>query len=48
MRISEWYDLTSRYRKQLFELEKKEYLTFKTSEHKNQETLQRRIGTGTQ
>ena len=32
MRISEWYDLTTRYRKQLFELEKKDYLEFKTKE----------------
>lgn len=48
MRISEWYDLTSRYRVQLFELDKKDYLTFKTAEHKNQEALQRRIGTGIQ
>jgi len=46
MRISEWYDLTSRYRKQLFELEKKEYLTFKAEEHENQVTLQRRVGAG--
>ena len=46
MRISRWYDLTSRYRKQLFEMEKKDYLTFKTKEHKNQVMLQRRIGTG--
>jgi hypothetical protein len=48
MRISEWYDLTTRYRKQLFDLDKKEYLTFKTKEHKNQVTLQRSIGTGLQ
>jgi hypothetical protein len=46
MRISEWYDLTGRYRKQLFELDKQDYLTSKTKEHKNQVTLQRRIGTG--
>jgi hypothetical protein len=45
MRISEWYDLTSRYRKQLFELDKEDYLRFKTTEHKNQVTLQRTIGT---
>jgi hypothetical protein len=41
MRISEWYDLTNRYRKQLFELDKKDYLTFKTREHENQVLLQR-------
>jgi hypothetical protein len=48
MRISEWYDLTTRYRKQLFDLDKKDYLTFKTTEHNNQVTLQRRIGSGLQ
>lgn len=46
MRISNWYDLTSRYKKQLFDLDKQDYLTFKTAEHENQVTLQRRIGTG--
>ena len=46
MRISQWHDLTTRYRKQLFDLEKKDYLTFKTTEHKSQLTLQRRIGMG--
>jgi hypothetical protein len=45
MRISEWYDLTNRFRKQLFDLDKKEYLTFKTKEHMNQLILQRRITT---
>jgi hypothetical protein len=45
MRINEWYDLTSRYRKQLFDLDKKDYLTFKSTEHENQVTLQRRVGT---
>ena len=48
MRINEWYDLTTRYRKQLFDLDKKEYLTFKTEEHMNQLILQQRIGTGHQ
>jgi len=43
MSIGEWYDLTSRYRKQLFELDKQDYLTSKMSEHINQMTLQRRI-----
>lgn len=46
--ISEWYDLTGRYRKQLFELEKESYITAKTMEHKNQATLQRRIWSGLQ
>jgi hypothetical protein len=45
MRISEWYDFTTRYRKQLSDLDKKDYLTFKTKEHKNQVILQRRVGT---
>ena len=40
MRTSEWYDLTTRYRKQLFEMEKVDYLTYKTKEHKNQVILQ--------
>jgi hypothetical protein len=48
MRISEWYDLTDRYRKQLFDLDRKDYLTFKTKEHENQVTLQQRIVTGLQ
>jgi len=48
MRISKWYDLKTRHRKQLFDLDKKDYLTFKTKEHKNQVILQRRIGTGLQ
>jgi hypothetical protein len=48
MRINEWYDLTTRYRKQLFDLDKKDYLAFKTKEHKNQVTLQQRIVTGLQ
>lgn len=48
MRINEWYDLTTRYRKQLFELDKEDYLAFKTKEHKNQVTLQRKNGTALQ
>jgi hypothetical protein len=44
MRISQWHDLTTRFRKQLYDLERKDYLTFKTAEHDNQVTLQRRIG----
>jgi hypothetical protein len=47
-RISNWYDLTTRYRKQLFDLDKKDYLTFKTKEHMNQVLLQQSIGTGLQ
>jgi hypothetical protein len=48
MRTSKWYDLTNRYRKQLFEMEKKDYLRFKTEEHKNQVMLQRLIVPGLQ
>jgi hypothetical protein len=48
MRIDQWYDLTNRYRKQLFELDKKDYLAFKTSEHENQLMLQRSLGTSFQ
>jgi hypothetical protein len=46
MRISQWYDLTNHYRKQLFDLEKKDYITLKTRERTNQVTLQNRIDTG--
>lgn len=47
-RLSVWYDLTSRYRKQLFEMDKQNYLTFKTKERTNQLLLQRELGTGRQ
>ncbi len=47
-RISQWYDLTNRYRRQLFELEREDYLALKTKEHKNQVALQRSIETGHQ
>lgn len=45
IRIIEWYDLTTRYRKQLFDLDKKDYLACKTREHMNQVMLQRSVGT---
>ena len=48
MRISDWYDFTNRYRKQLFEMDKKDYLTFKTREHMNQVLLQHQTATGLQ
>ena len=41
MRGSQWYDLTIHFRKQLFDLEKAEYLTIKAAEQKNQAILQR-------
>ena len=44
MRLSQWYDLTSHYRKQLFDLDKNEYLTYKTNERKNQAALQHSVG----
>ena len=47
-RTSEWHDLASRYPKQLFDLDKQDYLRFKTAEHANQVTLQQSIGTGRQ
>jgi hypothetical protein len=48
MRISEWYDLTTRYRQQLYDLDKKDYLTYKTKEHINQVLLQQSAGTNIQ
>lgn len=48
MKISEWYALTSRYGKQLLDIDKKDYLTFKTKERKNQIILQRQIDTSPQ
>lgn len=46
MRINGWYDLTTRYRKQLFDLDKNDYLAFKTKEHKNQVILQQGVDMG--
>lgn len=43
MRTNMWYDLTTSYRKQLFDLDKKDYLAFKAIENKNQAALQRLI-----
>lgn len=42
-RTSQWYDLTGRYRKQLYEMDKKDYLGFKTEERRNQMLLQQQI-----
>jgi hypothetical protein len=39
-RIRRWFDLTERYRAQLHELERTEYLRAKRREHRNQERLQ--------
>jgi hypothetical protein len=46
MRIGEWHDLSSRYPQQLFDLDRQDYLKFKTAEHEGQVTLQWSIGTG--
>lgn len=43
-RLNRWYDLTSRYPKQLKEQEKVEYLSTKRQEHRNQVALQSREG----
>ena len=40
MQTSQWYDLTARFKKQLFEMKKEEYLTDKSQDWKNQERLQ--------
>lgn len=45
-RISKWYDLTSRFKNQLSDMDKKDYLTSKSTEHTNQTTLQQRIEAG--
>jgi len=41
-RLSKWYEYTSRFRKQLFEMEKKDYMEIKTEEYRNQLLLQQR------
>jgi hypothetical protein len=40
-RVSEWYDLTTRYPRQLFVMEKEEYLIYKRRDRANQLRLQR-------
>ena len=39
-RISQWYDLTARYKRQLFEMEKEAYLTYKRQDRESQLILQ--------
>jgi len=39
-RISQWYDLTARYKRQLFEMEKEAYLTYKRQDQESQRILQ--------
>ena len=43
-RISQWYDLAGRYKKQLGEMEKKDYLTYKRRDLKSQQKLQETLG----
>ncbi|HXX80602.1 MAG TPA: hypothetical protein VEI46_03585 [Thermodesulfovibrionales bacterium] len=43
MRLSRWYDYTSRFKRQLFEMEKKDYVEGKTEEYKKQMALQQRV-----
>ncbi len=35
-RMNQWYDLTARYRRQLFDMEKEEYLTHKRQNQESQ------------
>ncbi len=44
MRISQWFDLTTRFPKQFSDLERIDYLASKTTEHTNQIKLQGLIG----
>jgi hypothetical protein len=42
-RISKWFDLTEQYHKQLYELDKSDYLKYKKMERKDQLRLQKAI-----
>jgi hypothetical protein len=44
VRIDDWYDRTIRYRRQLSDWSKKDYLASKVAEHENQMRLQEQIG----
>ncbi|HWI40671.1 MAG TPA: hypothetical protein VNX25_04210 [Verrucomicrobiae bacterium] len=46
MRAGDWYDLTARFRRQLYDLDREDYLQIKKKEHENQTALQRRISAG--
>jgi hypothetical protein len=39
-RMSQWYDLTARHKRQLLEMEKEEYLTYKRQDQESQLILQ--------
>lgn len=43
-RISQWYDLTARFKKQLLEMKKEEYLTHKRRDWESQQRLQEALG----
>ena len=43
-RISQWYDLTAHFKKQLLEMEKEEYLTYKRQARESQQRLQETLG----
>lgn len=43
-RISRWYDLTAKFPRQLYEMDKGEYINNKRREHANQLTLERKEG----
>jgi hypothetical protein len=45
IRTSNWFDQTNRYQRQLFELEKRDYLSFKKKEYEHQVALQQRAAT---
>ncbi|MBV5316369.1 MAG: hypothetical protein JZU50_01035 [Desulfobulbaceae bacterium] len=47
LRINQWYDFTTRFRTQLFDLERSDYLKAKTAEHASQVRLQEQIGMDT-
>jgi len=46
MAAGEWYAFTDRYKKQLFDMGKKDYLILKAAEHRNQVALQRSVEAG--
>ena len=43
-RISQWYDLTARFKIQLLEMEKEKYLTHKRQSRESQQRLQEALG----
>ncbi|MBI5446222.1 MAG: hypothetical protein HY900_34035 [Deltaproteobacteria bacterium] len=45
LRVGEWYDLTQKFKKQLYEVERDEYLKQKAKERRHQEALQGQVST---